>query len=196
MLWVTVALDDAGLSTDWSGGLDDTPSETGDATGAPPLPELIGDVTYSSSRWRTGRVEARRVLVRDGAWASVAVHGVSLATGLSVQVQATPQIEVFASDLAGPGDFRESGFRVRPSLTGDLVTLEVALFGSAGDPLSGGLVRTLTTTLTGRVGHWIPVAGSADLHPQDAAADIVARTRRAGTPSVLLRVDPTDSLPR
>lgn len=193
MLWVTLALDDEGHSADRHGGLNDTPAEAGEGNGSPALSDALGDATYSFSRWRTGRVEARRVLVRDGDWASVTVRGVSRASGLYARVQATPQIEVFTSDLAGSGDFHDSGFRVRPRLAGDLVTLEVDIFGSDEDPVSSRpITRALATTLTGRVGDWIPVTGPADLQPEDT----VARTRRAGTPSVLLRVDPADSRDR
>jgi hypothetical protein len=193
MVWITVALDDAGLSNAWYDDPEGASWETRYATGGPILSNSPRDEISSSSRWRTGRGEARRVLVRDGDWASVAVRGISPTTGLSAQVQATPQIEVFTGDLAAPGRFRDGGFRVRPRLTGDWVTLDIAFFGSTEDPLSrGALVQTLTTTLTGRLGDWIPVGGSADLRP----ADVVARTRSAGMPAVLLRVAPADSLNR
>ena len=197
LVWITVALDDAGLSEAWSDAPEEASSETRYATGGPTPSDPSGDGMSSSSRWRTGRGEARRVLVRDGDWASVAVRGISPATGLSAQIQATPRIEVFASELASPRPFHDGGFRVRPRLTGDWVTLDIAFFGSTEDPLSrGALVQTLTTTLTGRLGAWIPIGGSADLRPADATADIVARTRSAGMPSVLLRVAPADSLNR
>ncbi|MGV0951688.1 MAG: hypothetical protein ACOYB3_13530, partial [Azonexus sp.] len=193
LVWVTVALDDTGLSTTWADDREDAPSETHYTAGGPLRSDFPGDEMSTSSRWHTGRGKARRVLVRDGDWAAVAIRGISPVTGLSAQVQATPQIEVFTSDLAGPGRFQDGGFRVRPRLAGDLVTLDIAVFGSTDDPLArGALVQTLTTTLTGRLGDWISVGGSADLQPTDTTAEIVARTRPVGMPSVLLRVTPAD----
>jgi hypothetical protein len=133
------------------------------------------------------------VLVRDGDWAAVAIRGSAPATGLSAQVQATPQIEVFTSDLAGPGRFQDEGFNVRPRLTADRVTLDIAVFVSTQDPLArGSQSQTLTTTLTGRLGDWIPIGGAADLPPADATAEIVAQTRPVRMPCVLLRVTPAE----
>ena len=197
LVWVTVALDDTGLSTAWADDREDAASETHYSTEGPIPSGLSRDEISISSRWRTGRSQARRVLVRDGDWASITVRGVPPATGVAAQVQATPQIEVLTTDLAGPRPFHDGGLRVRPRLTGDRVTLDVDFIGSTEDPLSRGpLVQTLTTTLTGRLGDWIPVGGSADLQPTDATAEIVARTRPVGMPSVLLQVAPADSLSR
>jgi hypothetical protein len=193
LVWVTVALDDTGRSTAWADDREDAPAETHYTAGGPIRSDFPGDAMSTSSRWHTGRSNARRVLVRDGDWASVAIRGIAPVTSLSAQVQVTPQIEVFTSDLAGPERFQDGGFRVRPRLAGDWVTLDIAVFGSTEDPLArGALVQTLTTTLTGRLGDWIPVGGSADLLP----ADSVARTRPVGMPTVLLHVTPADSLMR
>lgn len=193
LVWVTVALGDTGRSTAETDDGEDAPAETHYTAGSPIRSDLPGDAMSTSSRWHTGQSKARRVLVRDGDWASVAIRGIAPVTGLSAQVQVTPQIEVFTSDLAGPERFQDGGFRVRPRLTGDWVTLDIAVFGSTEDSLArGSLVQTLTTTLTGRLGDWIPVGGSADLLP----ADSVARTRPIGMPSVLLHVTPADSLIR
>lgn len=194
LVWVTVALDDTGGSSVWADDREDAPSETHYTTRGPSGSDRPGDLMSTSNRWHTNRGEASRVLVRDGDWATVAIRGTSPATGFSAQVQVTPQIQVFTGDLTGPGRFQDGGFRVRPRLSGDRVTLEIAVFGSIEDPLArGSLSQGLTTTLTGRLGDWLPVGGSADLPPADASADLIARTRPVGMPTVLLRVTLADS---
>lgn len=194
MVWVTVALDDAGRDTDEADDPADAATETHYTAGGANRSSLPGDTLSTTNHWHTGRGTARRVLVRDGDWAAVALHGSAPVTGLSAQVQAIPQVAVFASDLAAPGPVQNGGFRVRPRLAGDWVTLDIAVFGSPQDPFArGSPVQTLSTTLTGRLGDWIPVGGAADPPSADPTADRVARTRSGGMSSVLLRVTPATS---
>ena len=145
-------------------------------------------------RWATRRNDATRVLVREGDWASLEVRALPPDAGLAAQVQATPWVEVYVSELARPGtlgsgSIREGGLRVRPRLTGERVTLELELYGVLPYPRSGEpLEQARRTVLSGRIGEWIPLGGQVELDLAGATDGLIARTRPAGLPDLLIRV--------
>lgn len=189
-LWITLALEDA--PSDRPPARDTlTTRRTAPPPEGPPA-ESGGSPTFSTN-WRTGGEIGQRLRVQEGEWAALGFAERSGARGFPVWVRVAPGIEVFAGDLGTPGADRAGGLRVRPRLVGEGVRLDVAFFAEAGGPVTGGSqVNTLTTTLTGRLGEWIPLNGPSGAPPLGLGEAVIARTRSTGPPRVLLRVDPSD----
>lgn len=84
-----------------------------------------------------------------------------------------------------------TGFVAVPRLNGDLVTLEISPMDDTPGPVPGSVnVRRLTTTVSGRLGEWIDLGGTAG--EESAREDGIARygTRSASRQRrLLLKVD-------
>jgi len=81
-------------------------------------------------------------------------------------------------------DYRDvtSGFYVTPRTNGNNVTLEIAPQLEHVDPLDGGAINTryAQTTLSGRLGEWIPLGGVNEA-ASGSDSELLAQTRRHGT---------------
>lgn len=85
-----------------------------------------------------------------------------------------------------------SGFTARPSLNGDRVSIEISprRETAAADPLSPGRTSQLSTTLTGRLGEWIPLGGVDETRATEDTASVVHSTRELRRDRrILLKVD-------
>jgi hypothetical protein len=85
-----------------------------------------------------------------------------------------------------------SGFYVVARLSGEQVTLDVRPRRERLDPHQGGIVNLgeVTTTVTGRLGEWLKVAGSSTGYA-DAGGGLTVHTQRAGgeLQSIWIKVD-------
>lgn len=149
-----------------------------------------GEVTYrttrTDSRQDTGNLHF--VLAMEGQPAFIA-------TGQQVPlpyVQST--LTPLGVGVAGGIEYRDvsSGFYVTPRVQGERVILDVSPRLEHADPHGSGAIdtRSAETTVSGRLGEWIALAG-ANLTTGAADAELLARTRRQGdnSYSVWVRVD-------
>ncbi len=81
-------------------------------------------------------------------------------------------------------DYRDvsSGFYVTPRIHGQQVTLDIAPQLEHADPKDRGVIDTRysSTTISGRLGEWIPLGGANEANSGNDRA-LLARTRRHGT---------------
>jgi hypothetical protein len=75
-----------------------------------------------------------------------------------------------------------SGFYVLPRVAGDRINLEISPFAENLNRSGGGLIdsRGLTTTVSGRLGEWIPLGGAAEAF-NDSTSGTLYSTRRQGS---------------
>ncbi len=75
-----------------------------------------------------------------------------------------------------------SGFYVLPRVAGDRIHLEISPFAENLNRSGGGLIdaRGLSTTVSGRLGEWIPLGGAAQAF-NDATSGTLYSTRRQGS---------------
>lgn len=191
MLWITLAQDPGGVLADLAQDSEDMRAESGPGPDdLPPWDSALSGHTVAR-RWGTRDEGAGRVLVREGDWASVEVRTVSLGSGLGAQVQASPRVEVYLPELTPPEPRREVGFRIRPRLTGDRVTLDIEVYGSIETTWSGeSSIQARRTVVTGRLGDWIPLGERTAAEMGDPAAGMIARTRPGGMSRLVVRVTP------
>jgi hypothetical protein len=188
-LWVSVAADPAHA-------LGTAPGETAGtgrryATGTRVAPPAAGDAVRQV--WRTGRPEVQRVRVLEGDWAMIAVHGPPPGPGFAARVHVTPRVEVLTGNLAPAGAGLIGALRVRPRLVGERVLLEVALLAPATAPVSlAPLAQAVATTLSVPIGEWVALNDGGGLSDPVRDTTLIARTRPASLPTLLVRVDPAD----
>jgi type II secretory pathway component GspD/PulD (secretin) len=86
----------------------------------------------------------------------------------------------------------ESGFEVRPRISGERVTIEVRPFRARRSKEGGGIIeqQNIITTVSGNVGEWITIGG-IDEQQQHSAAGTVYTTgkKRSTTHNIKLRVE-------
>jgi type II secretory pathway component GspD/PulD (secretin) len=88
-----------------------------------------------------------------------------------------------------------SGFYVLPRLAGDRVTLEISPYRRNLSDTGGGAfdVREASTTIAGRLGEWIPLAGSTNQAEGSATGTVYAtRSYEAEQQAMYLRVEVVD----
>lgn len=116
-------------------------------------------------RERRSENVAQRVQTVEGGRAYINV-GQSLPLALR-QVVPTPQGPMVSESIA----YREvgSGFYVEPRLTGDRVTLAISTAQDTPGRLPGSAeVRHVSSVVSGRLGEWIPLAGSTQQSARDS----------------------------
>ncbi|MFY9973762.1 MAG: hypothetical protein WAK53_05885 [Chromatiaceae bacterium] len=191
MLWITLAQDPGGLLADLTQDSDEMRAESGPGPQDLPAWDSALSGHAVTRRWGTRGEEANRVLVREGDWASVEARAISVGSGLGAQVQASPRVEVYLPEWTPPGPLRAGGFRIRPRLTGDRVTLDVDFYGLIETTWSGeSRTQARRTVVTGRLGDWIPLGGEVAADVDDPTAGMIARTRSGGTSRLVVRVTP------
>jgi hypothetical protein len=191
MLWITLAQDPGGVLADLAQDAEATRAEGGSGPAdLPPWDSALSGHPVTR-RWGTQDEGAGRVLVREGDWASVEVRTVSFGSGLGAQVQASPRVEVYLPELTPPEPRREAGFRIRPLLTGDRVTLDIDVYGPVETTWFGeSSMQARRTVVTGRLGDWIPLGEPSDADMGEPAAGMIARTRPGAMSRLLVRVTP------
>jgi hypothetical protein len=191
MLWITLAQDPGGLLMDLALDSEEARADSGSGPDdLRPWDSALGGEAITR-RWSTRGEEANRVLVREGDWASVEARAISVGSGLGAQVQTSPRVEVYLPELTPPAPLRAGGFRIRPRLTGDRVTLDVDFYGSIETTWSGeSKTQAIRTVVTGRLGDWIPLGGPAAADVGDPAAGMIAHTRPIGMSRLVVRVTP------
>lgn len=82
-----------------------------------------------------------------------------------------------------------SGFSVRPTLAGELVTLEIAPQSHSGSPINGTTLR-LATQVQGRLGQWIAL-GEVNTQATEGQRDVLSRqaTEQNSQRSVWVKVE-------
>lgn len=160
--------------------------------GAPPA----GDAARASVQYSTARTRSRNdsanlhyVVGMEGAPAWIA-------TGAEIPLPYTQStVTPFGAGVASGIAYRQvsSGFYVTPRVQGDgTLMIEVAPELQRAAPDGSGLIasRGAATTVTGRLGEWIPIGG-ASIAEGGTDAELLARTRRQGDNSyaVWIRVD-------
>lgn len=142
---------------------------------------------YSSEDQRGERI-AQQVQVLDGGQATIRVgQSVPIRTRHWVQTPHGRRLQEFV-------EYREvdAGFVVTPRVVGDQVTLDVIASGDRTHPhAAGGVqVQRVHTTVTGRLGEWIELAGIGEesVH-RDSEILASSRDARRQARRVLLKVD-------
>tara|TARA_R110002096_G_scaffold43472_22_gene117330 strand:- start:3239 stop:4105 length:867 start_codon:yes stop_codon:yes gene_type:complete len=113
-------------------------------------------------------------------------HFVTTLEGSPALVQTGQAIPyLYNSGFYGNGiDYRDvtSGFYVTPRLHGDRVTLEIAPQLERANPGDRGTISTRRahTTLSGRLGEWIPLGGANEA-ATGSDRELLAQTRRQGS---------------
>lgn len=86
----------------------------------------------------------------------------------------------------------DTGFEVRPTLRGDVVTLEVRPFRATPSEQGGGVIeqQMITTTVSGKLGEWIDLGGASEQQHSDEHGLVYAtRDRGQMTHTVRIRVE-------
>ncbi|MCU0840974.1 MAG: hypothetical protein MUC79_04525 [Thiobacillaceae bacterium] len=199
-LVITLRLADSAEAQDRGAALsarigDDRARITLPASPAPPGAEVemrdgrdvLRGRTWSTRELRDERA-SQQVRVVEGGSAYLQA-GVSVPIALR-EVIPTPGGVVWSDSVV----YRDlgTGFTARPTLAGDRVTLEISPWRETplGDPRGVARVQRLSTTVSGRLGEWIPLGGSDLADQGDRRALVAASTRdlrRQG--HILLRVD-------
>ena len=89
----------------------------------------------------------------------------------------------------------DSGFEVRPQVSGEWVTLEIRPFTARPAPGGAGVIeqQTVITTVTGRLGEWIELAGVYQEQYDDGRGTVYAtRDRQRVIKDVWLKVEVVD----
>ncbi len=146
--------------------------------------DATGGYTYSTRRG-SDRGE-QQVQTVDGGQAFVQV-GSSLPLQLH-QVVLSP-LGAVVSDTVVFQDLG-SGFYAEPRLSGDGVTVRISPSRESAGALPGSVdsVR-LSTTVSGRLGEWIPLGGSSAEAERDAQGGVTYSSRRADRRQFWLKVD-------
>jgi hypothetical protein len=158
--------------------------------------EVQGDLTQPRTRvYSTRRQQLhsqdQQLRVSEGHWASIR-------SGQAVpQIVRSERHDASGSTVQQGVEYRDvdSGFEVRPRLSGDQVTLEIRPFTARLSQSGAGLIeqQAVITTITGRLGEWIPIAG-ADTSARESGSGTVyaTRDRQQQTREVRLKVELLD----
>jgi type II secretory pathway component GspD/PulD (secretin) len=86
----------------------------------------------------------------------------------------------------------ESGFEVRPRISGDTVTLEIRPFRARRSSHGAAVIQRqeISTTVSGSVGEWIELGSLSDVGEEDSIGTIYADdSKRSATHNVKIKVD-------
>lgn len=106
--------------------------------------------------------------------------------------------DVFRDDTRYGIEYRElqSSFTVTPRLQGDLVLLEIEVVNERRSRQDGGIIDSsaLRTVISGAIGEWVRLAGSAPQAPAGASGNVIttAPKAREAEREVWVRVDRLD----
>ena len=126
--------------------------------------QQIGVRIYSSQRDKTGNI-SQQLRVMEGQWASIRV-------GQSIpQVVQQYRHSPSGSTVEHRIEYRDmdSGFEVRPRMSGDEVTLEIRPFRANLSHSDVGIIeqQSVSTTVSGKLGQWLVLGGHNEQQKQD-----------------------------
>ena len=142
---------------------------------------------YSTRRQQL-ESQGQQLRVSEGHWASIR-------SGQAVpQIVRSERHDASGSSVQQGVEYRdvESGFEVRPRLSGDQVSLEIRPFTARLSQGGAGLIeqQAVITTITGRLGEWIPIAGvDTSTRESDSGTIYATRDRQRQTQDVQLKVE-------
>lgn len=146
----------------------------------------VGARVYRSESVGAGGA-GRSVRVTEGQTAFVSIGQTRPSASTAIPTYRGP-IVIQSGAIRSSG----SGFEVKPRVSGDRVTLEIAVRGDRAGRLPGGAqeISRLETVVTGRLGEWIDLGGASALRA-DERSGLTARSSDAGsdTRRWFLRVD-------
>lgn len=158
---------------------------------------LHGDVSGTAQRpnvrvYGTKKSEktavSQQLRVVEGQWATISAgDSVPVATQTTSQSRhgTTTQQSIEYKDV-------QSGFEVRPRISGETVTLEIRPFRARRAAGGAGVIeqQQITTTVSGRLGEWITVGGIEQQQQQSALGTVYSNEKkRSATHNVKLRVE-------
>jgi type II secretory pathway component GspD/PulD (secretin) len=163
------------------GGSDHASSLQGDVRGSVSAPQ----VRIYGTHKREKEAVSQQLRVIEGAWATISA-GESIPLVRQTTSGNTVQQSIEYRDV-------ESGFEVRPSIRGELVTLEVRPFRAKRSKSGGGIIeqQEMNTIVSGKLGEWITIGGAAEQNTQSASGTIYTTGKQQNTThTVRLKVEP------
>ena len=158
---------------------------------------LQGDVSGTTARpsvrvYGTKKKEraavSQQLRVIEGQWATISA-GESIPVAEKITRHSrhgtTTQQSIKYKDV-------QSGFEVRPQISGETVTLEIRPFRAKHAKGGAGVIeqQQITTTVSGRLGEWITVGGIEQQQQQSALGTVYSNEKkRSATHKVKLRVE-------
>jgi type II secretory pathway component GspD/PulD (secretin) len=166
------------------GGDDKHSALHGDVSGTLERP---GVRVYGTEKKERSAV-SQQLRVLEGEWATI-----SAGESVPVAKQTTSQ-SLHGTITQQSIEYKEveSGFEVRPRISGNMVTLEVRPFRAKRAAGSGGIIeqQQINTTVSGRLGEWISIGGIEQQQQQSGVGTIYAnKKKRSATHNVKLRVE-------
>lgn len=150
-------------------------------------PAVRGEARIDQRERRSQRTVSQRIQTLEGARAAI-VSGQSLVLPMR-QLTVTPTGVVIAQTIVQ--QYLGTGFATVPYLNGDRVTLEIMPFDDTAGRLPGSVnTQHLVTTVSGRLGEWIPLGG-AEIDARDEQRALLGGDSRAASRHhrLLLKVD-------
>jgi type II secretory pathway component GspD/PulD (secretin) len=114
---------------------------------------VSGDISAGSSRQQ---------------YASLPVHRLRVTEGKAGYIETGARFSSFGGSSSGEYTSATSGFYVLPRVQGDNVNLQISPFRNTPSRSSSGAIDTLQaqTTITGRLGEWLPLGGVSERFEQ------------------------------
>jgi type II secretory pathway component GspD/PulD (secretin) len=163
------------------GGSDQSSTLQGDLSGSVNAPQ----VRIYGTHKREKEAVSQQLRVIEGEWATISA-GESIPVARQTTSSNTVQQSIEYRNV-------ESGFEVRPSIRGELVTLEVRPFRAKRSKSGGGIIeqQEISTTVSGKLGEWITIGGAAEQNTQSASGTIYTTGKQQNaTHTVRLKVEP------
>lgn len=146
------------------------------------------DVRLYGTRKKEKAAVSQQLRVIEGEWATISAgESVPITTQTTRQSHhgITTQQSIEYKEV-------ESGFEVRPRISGDSVTLELRPFRAKRAKGGAGIIeqQAITTTVSGRLGEWITVGGLIQQQQQSGVGTVYANEKqRSATHNIKLRVE-------
>lgn len=150
-------------------------------------PAVRGEARIDQRERQSRRTVSQQVQTLEGARAAI-VNGQTLVLPMR-QLTVTPTGVVIAQTIVQQE--LGTGFSAVPYLNGDRVTLEISPFDDTAGRLPGSVnTQHLVTTVSGRLGEWMPLGG-AEIDTRDQRQEILGGDSRAASRQrrLLLKVD-------
>lgn len=137
--------------------------------------QRIGARVYSSEREKLDSI-GQQLRVMEGQWATIRA-------GQSIpQVVQQYRHSASGSEIEHRIEYKdvESGFEVRPLISGDEVTLEIRPFRATPSQSGGGVIeqQSLFTTVRGKLGQWMDIGGHTEQQKQHEYGTIYTTKER------------------
>jgi hypothetical protein len=157
-----------------------------------------GNVTFSTRNASGGA----NVISTRGRLQDNPIHQLRVSEGSEGYIETGESIPYFSGArwlapgaVVGSIDYKDvtTGFYVLPRVHGDQVTLQVSPFKQSQSQTRGGDINTQSahTTITGRLGEWLPVGGVTEQTNQSRSSiGTYSSTQSRGEESIWIKADP------